>query len=226
MPRQQFKINENYFKEIDSEEKAYMLGFIYADGNVSDSSKDKHYRLRITLKNSDIEILNRFKDLLEFEGNIKVRELKSNQRDTRGYFISELSVSNKVLITDLISLGVVPNKTFTIKFPIMPQNLYRHFIRGFFDGDGSIYLRKDRPNGINFELVCASLPFINKIVDIFAIEKGIKLNVYTKKNVYILKVSQHKARELLHWLYKDSNIYLDSKYKLYKDFIAPLYSNV
>lgn len=226
MPRQQFKINEDYFKVIDSEEKAYMLGFIYADGNVSDSSKDKHYRLRITLENSDIKILNIFKNLLGFEGDIKVRELKSNQRDTRGYYICELSVSNKILITDLVNLGVVPNKTFNIQFPSIPQNLYKHFIRGFFDGDGSIYLRKDRPNGVNFEIGCASLPFITKIVNIFANEKGIKLNVYTKKNMYILRVSQHKARELLHWLYRDSNIYLDRKYKLYKDFIAPLYSDV
>ena len=224
-----YTLNEKFFDIIDTEEKAYILGFIFADGNVSDSSKDKHYRLRVTLKHEDADILTKIKSSLDFTGRIHNRELKSKQRDTSGYKISELSISNKYLITRLFSLGVVPNKTLIIQYPTLPRHLHRHFIRGFFDGDGSIYLRKDRKNGINFELSCASRDFIVEIAKIIHNEIGVEVQVYakstTKVQVSVIKVSQNKARLILDWMYADSNIYLDRKYLMYKELVAPLVSN-
>lgn len=223
-----YTLNEKFFDIIDTEEKAYILGFIFADGNVSDSSKDKHYRLRVTLKHEDADILAKIKSSLDFTGRIHNRELKSKQRDTSGYKISELSISNKYLITRLVSLGVVPNKTLIIQYPTLPKHLHRHFIRGFFDGDGSIYLRKDRKNGINFELSCASRDFITEVAKIIQNETGVEVRVYakpTKVQMSLIKVSQNKARLILDWMYADSNIYLDRKYLMYKELVAPLVSN-
>lgn len=223
-----YTLNEKFFDIIDTEEKAYILGFIFADGNVSDIYKDNHYRLRITLKHEDENVLIKMKSSLEFTGKIHLRELKSNQRNTSRYMISELSISNKYLITRLINLGVVPSKTFVIKYPELPNHLHKHFIRGFFDGDGSIYLRKDRKNGINFELCCASMEFIKEIAKIVKNKIGVELSIYTKPTkvpLYVIKVSQNKARLLLNWIYADSTIYLDRKYLMYEELVAPLVSN-
>lgn len=224
-----YKLNEKFFDTIDTEEKAYILGFIFADGNVSDSSKDKHYRLRITLKQKDANILIKIKSSLNFTGEVHHRELKSKQRNVDGYMISELSISNKYLVNRLYELGVVPNKTLVIQYPTIPNHLHRHFIRGFFDGDGSIYKRNDRKNGINFEISCASVDFILELSKVIQKETGVDLVYYTKHNkvpVYVIRVSQTKARLILHWLYFDSNIYLDRKYIMYKELVAPLVSNI
>lgn len=207
-----YTLNEDYFKEIDTEDKAYMLGFIYADGNIQKGKA----RLRITLKYDDIEILERFKLNLNYSGEIKVRELKSNQRDTRGYMIAELSVMGKTFIKHLNNKGVYPNKTFTIEYPDIPQHLDKHFIRGFFDGDGAIFERKDRPNGYVIELACASERFLAKVLN--------KLNIpldriKPKKSVYNLRLYKNKAKDLiLDPIYKDSTIHLKRKYDLYRYF--------
>ena len=209
-----YTLNEDYFENIDNEYKAYMLGFIYADGNIQ---KDKN-RLRITLKHDDIKILETFKDQLNYSGDIKVRELKSKTRDTKGYIIAELSIMSKKLIQDLNKHGVFPNKTFSINYPNIPKHLDKHFIRGFFDGDGSIYERKDRPNGYRAELVCASKEFLEKI----CLKMDIEFRyVKPKKNVYVISLYKDKAKPLLIKMYAQSNIHLERKYKLYQRFICP-----
>lgn len=119
--------DESYFKIIDRPDKAYFLGLLYADGNIY----LKRRRMQICLQNQDAYILEKFASYLKYKGKLY---------SDRGLYTS-LSLDSKVLISDLISLGCVPNKCSIMKFPPLPVYLTHHFVRGFFDGDG--YISKD-----------------------------------------------------------------------------------
>lgn len=127
-------IINNYFEFIDSEDKAYWLGFIYADGCVT---KD-HKQLIINLAPKDYNHLEKFKQCIQ--GKYQIR-FKDNNR-----YVS-YCVSCKQFIEYLINDGCIPHKSLILQFPntnILPIEYRRHFIRGYFDGDGcfSAIIRK------------------------------------------------------------------------------------
>ena len=131
-----FKLNERYFEVVDTEDKAYFLGFMYADGCVT-LKQSKYLIMTISLQDRDKHILESFKRCMQFEGNISLH--KARDCNSRSQFC--ISISSKKLCTDLIKLGCNPRKTFTLKFPTeeqVPSHLIHHFIRGFFDGDGTL----------------------------------------------------------------------------------------
>lgn len=214
--KNKYTFNKEYFNNIDTEEKAYILGFLYADGNISDTTKDKHYRIRILLKDSDSDILDKIKLCISYTGQVKHREQKYKDKRRSGYKISELAINSKILHEQLQKHGIAPNKTFKIKYPNIPQNLDRHFIRGFFDGDGSIYLRKNRPNGFRANLTCASKEFLEVVSEKIIYNTKINnCNVNITKNMYRIDKDKNDAIKILNWLYEDSNIYLNRKYEMY-----------
>ena len=121
-------LNKNYFKNIDTEEKAYWLGFIAADGCVYKMSKNA-YRLQINLSAVDIGHLELFNDCIE--SDYIITQKKVNNSDT-----CILKISSKEFTDNLINLGITPNKSLIVQMPNISQDLIRHFIRGYFDGDG------------------------------------------------------------------------------------------
>ena len=129
--------NEDYFESIDTEHKAYWLGFIYADGCVMNtgSGNTKINRLQINISNKDIELLIAFcKDINYDETKIQTYEPKGTYSTN---LMSRLSINSVKLCSDLAKWGVHPNKTGKLnKLPKLSKELMPHFIRGFFDGDG------------------------------------------------------------------------------------------
>lgn len=123
--------NQNYFHNIDSEDKAYFLGFISADGH----NNIKNRNLAITLNKKDEAILHILKKSINYSGPI----WKSGNR-------VGISLCSKKLSQDLLVLGLDSNKTFSLKFPNISHNLIHHFIRGYFDGDGCITYNKSNKN--------------------------------------------------------------------------------
>lgn len=118
-----YTLNQDYFKKVDTLNKAYIVGFIFADGSVF-----KNY-LTITVSNKDIEVLNFIKKEMNYSGPL---------HDKGEY--SSLSISSKEIAGDLKSIGIIPNKTYDTKtLPTISDALYPAFLLGFFDGDGSIY---------------------------------------------------------------------------------------
>lgn len=127
-----YYFNEKYFDTIDNEHKAYWLGFIYADG----SHNTNRYSLTITLQPRDGYFLELFLKDIECTRPLSYAYNKKYDR-----LYPTAHVQHPYLSSALINKGVDSDKSFKIRFPsddIVPLNLKRHFIRGYFDGDGCL----------------------------------------------------------------------------------------
>lgn len=114
----------SYFESIDSEQKAYWLGFLYADGCLTGCS------LKFGLNKDDVDTVKQF-----------CEDIGSTYPIHNEGTICRVTMTNRKLSKDLIKQGVVHQKTFSLKFPtkdIVPKHLLNHFIRGYFDGDGCV----------------------------------------------------------------------------------------
>jgi hypothetical protein len=209
--------NDRAFHIIDNEEKAYWLGFLYADANIVHDGI--RYGLDLCLQKADKDHLIKFKQFLDTDSEIKNKFIKG--MDGKKYEAVRIYVSKKILVEDLINKGCFPNKSLTLKFPsydIVPKHLMPHFIRGYFEGDGSIYLpligSKGSPQ--------AQISFIGTIDFLLGIRK--EINTTQTKMLPEGKAfrSSHsgnkKVNKYLDTLYADSTIYLDRKYKQYLKF--------
>lgn len=208
--------NENYFKIIDTEDKAYWLGFLYADGYVDDISvelslqtKDKSHIEKL-LKNIDAipELI--IKDKLI---NLNNKEYKSNR----------ILLNSKIFANDLINKGCIQNKSLKILFPneeIVPLYLQNHFIRGYFDGDGCISVSN---NQWSFSVI-SNINFIQNMQKILV--EQCKLN-YTKlinhhsskKVKYLTYGGSHNIFKIYKYLYKNSKTFLERKYNKFQTFL-------
>jgi len=130
-------LDETIFDNIDSEEKAYWLGFIYADGNISKNID----RFEMNLGQIDLEHMNKFKDFLKYKGEIRF-STKFNDRYNKSYTLCRISSRSIHLVQTLNSCGCIPNKSLMLEFPneniFKDKSLIKHFIRGYWDGDGSL----------------------------------------------------------------------------------------
>lgn len=140
---QKYSLDETAFDTIDTEIKAYCLGFLYADGSVGKYGGD--YSIRIHIDKKDSEILDLFQRC--------VQTTKPWYIDKRDRAI--LALSNKKLYESLNKQGVMQAKTFKIIFPStdqVPSHLLNHFIRGYFDGDGSVSGREHQIRTMSFNI--------------------------------------------------------------------------
>lgn len=225
-----YKHNESYFEKIDSEEKAYWLGFLYADGCIVRYYKDKEKKivrsmsLEITLAEKDRGHLEKFKNALNSNIVIRNRITKLNGKE---YKSCRIVIYSTKICEDLINLGCTPKKTYTLTFPtfdIVPKEYMRHFVRGFFDGDGCICVTEMSGNPHIITCFTGMESMLQNILDYLISEQVIrkipKLQ-YDKRgskacDLYIHGTDDNK--EFLDFLYKDSNVYLDRKYQQYKNF--------
>lgn len=155
------RFDYTYFHNIDTTRKAYYLGFLFADGSICRNN----YRISIFLQDRDSNIIKSFHSDLKSQINIQYREAFDNTRAQYGVYFN-----SKDMYYDLINLGIKDNKSIEgMNFPSIDSNLIPHFIRGFFDGDGTICLRqamyKGRKNGINRQMkfTCTCKSFIERL---------------------------------------------------------------
>ena len=131
-------LNEEYFDNIDSEEKAYFLGLLFTDGSVVKSDKKNSIAVRLELNIKDIDIIERFKKCLNCESDIVI-----SKRANRNGSISEsalISINSEKMSKSLEKYGIIPNKTYkTTHLPKVDKKFLIPFLRGLIDGDGSIY---------------------------------------------------------------------------------------
>jgi len=132
-----YTLNEHYFEKIDSEDKAYFLGLIYADGNINPDNST----IRLRLQERDKYILEKLNEKCNSNRPLRLNKFKAENWQNS----SDLSLSSVKMFNDIQDKGCFINKTFSLKFPTekqVPIHLQNHFIRGVFDGDGCIYSGK------------------------------------------------------------------------------------
>lgn len=203
-------INENYFDNIDNQDKAYILGFLFADGSnyIIGSNGKKEYHIKLTLKSDDAYILERIKEKMGVERKIQINIRKS---DGRAY--ASLEIKCKHMSLRLKELGVVQNKTFITKFPeYLQDDLIPHFVRGLMDGDGCIAksLKTIQFAGSR-DMMCGLVRQFEKCLGFSAHIVDIKHSPGISSIAIARK--EYKVK-LLKWLYNDADLKLERKYNL------------
>ncbi|MBI2099655.1 hypothetical protein HYT45_04615 [Candidatus Uhrbacteria bacterium] len=210
--------NENFFKTW-TPEMAYVLGFFAADGNLTLGKRGNHF---IEFTSCDKEIIEKIREVMGCTHKISSRE--RNERWKTSY---RIQIGSKIIFDDLIKLGLTPNKSLTLKLPEIPKDYLPHFLRGYFDGDGSITVgyfkkrgRKSKSLAVMTRFTCGSKPFllplkgqINKLL-------GTKGSILYYAGAWHLAYGKKDSQKLFSFMYsksgKDDLIYLDRKYKIYQ----------
>jgi LAGLIDADG DNA endonuclease family protein len=217
-----YTINNTFFKQINTPEKAYFLGWIVSDGSIS-----KKNCLNIRLQQQDFKILETLKSFINYNRPLKIISYKHTIHKTWKDQV-DLSIYNKEMCNDLRKLGYNNKKSYNAKFPtFLCKYLLPHFIRGIFEGDGCLSIKHKKSyaniNGYyptkiaQFHIsgtknICLGLKSVFNNIKIFSkIRKGTGCyNVRVSGNENICK--------LLNWIYKDSNnMKLDRKYNLFQE---------
>lgn len=201
--RRKYIVDEYYFEKIDSDKKAYLLGFLFADGCVR--YKNGIYGLKLKVNKKDIHII----DYLQ-------AELKSNYPvvNESGTDCVSVTISSKKLSSDLIKLGCVVNKTLVLMYPNIDKKYWNPFIHGYFDGDGNIYYLNNGRIQRQFKLL-GTLKFLER-VKLYFEELGIicyDVIKYDISNVYQLRVCRKESLRIIYDIFynKGKYIFLDRK---------------
>lgn len=217
--RRSHKMDESYFSNIDKEAKAYILGFLMADGCVSRSSESNHNsnRLVINISHKDRKILELIQE--EFAWSYVIQDYipKGTYSD---HEMSRLVINSQRLCIDLAKYGIVPNKTGKECFPDLPEGMKRHFVRGFLDGDGSAYIDKRGRVTYGFSSCKNMLMSLREYFSENGIESIPKICHEKRpdgsdKHLYDLSYGrQSDTEKIFHLLYDDAEYYFERK-KIY-----------
>lgn len=231
MGGRKYSYNEDFFKEIDTEEKAYWLGFLYADGSITRFYKNEKLRsmsVELTLKSEDEGHL--FSYLKSIESNVPIQTRKHKIKD-KVYESKRVVVNNTKFAKNLISKGCTPQKSLALTFPtedILPKELIPHFIRGYFDGDGCVHYSENMQYHKNRGKEYLQKSFVVSIVGTYemldSIKEILKSNNITSSEInhgnsgqaYELRVhDRNNLKKLYDFMYQNSNIRLKRKEEIF-----------
>lgn len=208
LPSGKKQIDSTFFNTIDTEEKAYWLGFFTADGYV------KGNNIELCLAEKDKTHIEAFKKAVNSQHTISKKTTVLNDKTFVAY---RISVKDNELASALQSYGLTNNKSYDAFIPSehqIPKHLFRHYIRGMFDGDGSIY---NGANGINISFVTGSEKMYKDFSYTIENHINIKMIGRTTRNIFELRLfSKKDVYKFLSWIYDDSTIYLKRKYNKFK----------
>lgn len=218
MGKRIYKLDETFFDIINTEEKAYILGFIAADGHNSLKKK-----IQIVLNEKDIDILEKISSRMYLEkyDNIKKFDSKQNLRgEEKIHKHAKLIICSAKLSDRLLELGLNNKKSATLEFPDwLNKDLIKHYVRGYFDGDGSIYLFKEKTVPKAMLNVISSIMFIDSLGILLKDELKINFHkTYPSKGMAVLNCKgTQQCYSILNWMYIDSKIYLNRKFAVFKE---------
>jgi len=209
--------NEHYFEKIDTQEKAYWLGFLYADGCVNKTS------LELGLQSRDKNHIEKFVVALDATEYLHIKD-RTTKVNGKKFKSNRVVLNSEIIVNNLINNGCVRNKSLVIRFPtleIIPLLLQSHFIRGYFDGDGCVGFYN---NKIAIVDIISNEPFLLEMQKIFVEQCNlnyVKLKKHhTSKNVKYLRYGgSHQIYKIYNYLYKDAEVFLDRKYDKFQLFL-------
>lgn len=223
MKKRKYTINEHFFDDINNEEKAYWLGFIFADGYIT---KRKNGQNIFAIKLSEIEPLQKISTAINSNKPIGVYISKSGYNKNKKYF--QLSIISDHIVNTLEKLGCVQNKSLILKFPVINSILIPHFIRGYFDGDGSVFYHTQKIKNKIYKYkgihICGTYEFLNSIkIELHnnkilnTHEKCLYKEKRKKTNCWGLKLlSNKRTNKFLNYIYSNSSICMERKYKYFE----------
>lgn len=211
-------VNEKYFDIIDTAEKAYFLGFLFADGYVSSRFK----LCKIDLQEIDVDLLEKFKKAINFSGKINQYVAKKGKSyRPEDAIVKRISVINESFSKALETKGVVTHRErSSFPFQYVPNMYIFDFIRGYFDGNGSISLSFSKMGNMSIMVnICGGTNLLKDIGDILN-SNGIEVKWHPRRKdnldntqLFISK-TQNKIR-FLDLIYQNATVFLDRKYAKY-----------
>lgn len=211
-----YSFNLNFFKEW-SENMAYIVGFIAADGYIS----EKGY-LRISIQRRDRSLLEQIN--YEMESTYPIKDIVS-KIGNREYLTSEICIHSVHLINDLIAIGITPRKSLTINMDYIPPKYRLSFTRGYFDGDGSIGEQKTKCSQIpmlRLRICSGSEKILHQIIEVFQTYgvKSVSVCKRKNRNLYEIAYSQNASKKIYDLFYGNGQtIYLERKKNKFDEII-------
>lgn len=229
--RNRYTLDESYFDKIDSQEKAYILGFLYADGYVGDENTNN---IIVSVAEQDVDVLEKIVENIKFTGKLRVRNsYKSSYKTSQRHFV--LNFSSKQMACSLRELGFNCIKRNRVsQLPNIEDFLIRHFIRGFFDGDGSFSFSSNRSAHTlstgevkeyiyikpSFNIV-GPTNFMKELAEVLPGSYHFKQSGIDNL-VYIMNSSKKDIVDIYDYLYTDSTIYIKRKHDKFLKFMEHL----
>lgn len=222
------RVRHDFFSKIETELQAYLLGFYAADGNINEKRKT----LRIHLQKQDSDLVYLYKDSISPDARVfTIQEHETTGRSGMKVTAHEsfgVDITSSKLCNDLVNLGIGYNKSYSdLHIPEMPKKLIRHFIRGYFDGDGCftewLAIEKGKSDRVRGKIdICGkTISIFDEFIKFFA-EHDIKfnLNFLKRDNMYRMSTSSRKEIiKVFHLLYDDSNFYLSRKFNKFSHHV-------
>lgn len=208
--------NFDFFENIDNEEKAYWLGFMFADGYIQDhSNRYGEDSFGIALADDSKDIIEKFKISINATNPI-LHESKPN-----GQAQSRLHCCSQKTVNDLISHGCKKQKTKILQPPVgVPSELIPHFIRGFFDGDGSLTRHQNKNCNhisytVNFTTTYEMAKWLQETLKMGGIFKDSRSDI----TWYYTLGGNQQALKFCHYIYDNASIWMNRKYERYKELL-------
>lgn len=202
---------------------AYVLGYIYADGSLTNCD---YIRARyIQIVSTEKDSLERMRQMMDSEHNITSHK----SLYLKGKTVYRLKIGSHEIYHDLVKHGLYPSKSLTVKFPDVPKNYIGHFIRGYFDGDGCIYFEKKKSHTgriiikrIRTIFTSGSRTFLQKMnyqlvalgidnAKIYNSKRSIQLILNTKNSIQIYKLMYAST---------GNNAFFMRKFKIFNDYFT------
>lgn len=212
-----YEVNDRFFEIINTEEKAYLLGFFLADGTYTLGARcTNSYRFSIGLKSEDIRILEYYKENIVPTANIKIKPAYTSSNGTSHKESCSIRWTSSEMAIDMINYNITPRKTYDVNFEFPFNKLNSDctwdFIRGFFDGDGQISY-STTTHRTTLALYGTSYNFMNSLGEIFEKEFNVEKRVEgIQKSNMILYTLRFKTKN-----YNKLDFYEKLYYKFYKD---------
>lgn len=180
--------------------------------------------MKIELNDSDEELLFKVVKAMDYDYKPLRYSYKCNYKDGTSVMshTSRVNITNKVMVESLLRYGIVPNKSNVLDMDLdmIPQHLFRHFLRGYWDGDGHI----QRHPSAQMSLVGTRMMIEKFIVRLQQVMPNLVYTTYCRHpnnpvNVTLCICRKKQCEDLLHYLYDDAQIYMERKYNEFLKFL-------
>lgn len=224
-------VRNDFFDTIDAEEKAYLLGFFIADGCINKTTARSKGRFSINQSEDDKEIVKAYKEYLQVPSEIQLVNNQSGVKHRKTQWRIRWTSVHMMETMETI-YNIHPHKTtdteFEFPIKLIPENLQRHFVRGFIDGDG--YMGDNgKIHNFSVSIIGVSEKFLTMIGDLVSSATGMTYKLYKAKGKTIdylsLRWSSNrtdkleKITKLKDYLYNNATIFLHRKREKIEDYI-------